>query len=380
MQKKIRILHMTPPIINNGVYRYIFTLLKYIDKSKFEFDFLIQNSGELMQTEEYQKYKFGIRSFTTTQRENPKKFRQEIYDILSDGYDILELHTSYWRGFMIEEIAMEIGIPRVIVHSHSSGLDNNDSLEREKQLAIHEQFKSEFNCNYATDFWACSKEAGEWLFGEQIPREQIKYIHNAIEVKKYIYDEEIRNKKRKELGLDNCFVIGNTGRFEYQKNHEFLIRVFAEVCKHIDNARLLLVGEGKLLQKMIDLGKQLGVSDDIIFLGWRTDVNQLLQVMDVYALPSWFEGLPLVLIEAQTSGLLCMASDRISLDASVTDRYISLPLINSTWKEYLIALYHKSYTRHSNSEEVRKAGYDIEFEIHNIEKLYFDGLEDKKCV
>lgn len=370
-----KILHMTPPIINNGVYRYIFTLLKYIDKTKFQFDFLMQNPKELMQTEEYKQYHFGIRSFSTTQRENPEKFRQEIYDILSDGYDVLELHTSYWRGFMIEEIAMEIGIPKVIVHSHSSGLDNNDPMERTRQLAIHEQFKSEFNCNYATDFWACSKEAGEWLFGEQIPRERIKYIHNAIEVKNYLYDEDIRSKKRRELDLDDCFVIGNTGRFEYQKNHEFLIRVFAEVCKQIDNAKLLLAGEGKLMQEMIDLSNQLGVSDRVIFLGWRNDVNELLQVMDVYALSSYFEGLSIVLIEAQATGLECIVSEVISKESDITGNCIFEKLDIDKWVCSILNIYNKPHERFSYNEEVRKAGYDIEFEINNIEKLYLDGLE-----
>lgn len=363
---------MTPPIINNGVYRYIFTLLKYIDKTKFQFDFLMQNPAELMQTEEYKQYHFGIRTFSTTQRENPEKFRQEIYDILSDGYDILELHTSYWRGFMIEEIAMEIGISRVIVHSHSSGLDNNNPEERIKQLAIHEQFKRSFNCNYATDFWACSKEAGDWLFGEQIPEEKIKIVHNAIEVKNYLYCDDVRNQKRQALGLENSFVIGNIARFEYQKNHEFLIEVFSQVCRRIDNAILLLVGEGELKQDIMKRCNLLGISDKVIFAGWREDINDLLQAMDLFAFPSIFEGLGIALVEAQTSGLFCLASDTIPAEVVMTDNCRLLPLNPNEWKNIIADYYEGSYVRTSKEYEVTEAGYNIETEIHYIEKLYLE--------
>ncbi len=372
--RKIRILHMTPPIINNGVYKYIFTLLKYIDKSRFEFDFLMQNPQELMRTNEYRKYKFGIRSFTTTQREDPGKFRKEIYDILSDGYEILELHTSYWRGFMIEEIAMEMGIHKVIVHSHSSGLDNNEPAERAQQLMLHEKFKKEFTCKLATDFWACSREAGEWLFGEQIPRERIRYVRNAIEADKFVFDEELRNQKRRELGLEHCFVIGNTGRFEYQKNHEFLLKVFADVREKIPNAKLLLAGEGELLQKMKKLSLQLGVANDVIFLGWREDVNELLQAMDLYVQPSLFEGLALVLIEAQTTGLSCIVSGTVSKESDITGNCIFSELDHKKWTVRIIDAYQNKTARRSWHEEVRKAGYDISYEIRNIEQMYRERI------
>lgn len=368
----MKILHMTPPIINNGIYRYIFTLLKYINKEQFEFSFLMQDPKALMQTKEYQEYKFDIKSYSTVPRENPEKFRKEIYEILSEGYDVLELHTSFWRGFMIEEIAMEVGIPKVIVHSHSSGIDCCDAIEREKLLIGHEQLKKEFNVNLATDFWACSKEAGEWLFGEHIPKEKIKYVHNAIEGKKYQFNTLIREKKRKELNLENSFVIGNTGRLEYQKNHEFLLRVFAKVKKHIANAKLLLVGEGVLRTYLETLCVELEISDSVQFLGWRNDVNELLQVMDIYALPSLFEGLSIVLIEAQASGLSCIVSDCTTAEAGITDNFKQLPLQIDEWVDGILKTHDECSDRRSYIAELNKAGFDISSEVNNIERLYLE--------
>jgi len=370
----IKILHMTPPIVNNGVYKYIFQLYKYIDHSRFEFEFLMQNPKALMETVEYQKYHFKIHSFTTTQRENPAKFRQEIIDILSSSFDVLELHTSFWRGFMIEEIAMQVGIPKVIVHSHSSGLDWNDPVERRDMMEKHERFKREFNESLATDFWACSEKAADWLFGENIDRRKIKIIHNAINPIPYRYDPQKAVHIKEALGIKEKFVIGNTCRFEFQKNHEFLILCFAEVLKECEDAVLLLAGEGALQDDMKQFADQLGVSEKVIFLGWRNDIPNLLQAIDVYALPSKFEGLPIVALEAQAAGLRCLVSDTISREVIITKECYPLELSVNTWKEKILQLFHEKYMRSYPIDEFVKAGYDINSYIHTIENLYL-GVE-----
>lgn len=375
MNDKIRILHMTPPIVNNGIYKYIFTRYKYIDKNRFEFDFLMQAPEELKKTKEWQKYHFGIRSFTTTQRDDPEKFRKEIYDILSDNYDVLELHTSYWRGFMIEEIAMELGVPKVIVHAHTAGLDQNDPLERQKQLAVHEKFKKQFGPQYATDFWACSKEAGEWLFGSNIPVQKIQVVKNAIEAGNYQYSNEKREKTRKELGLEGSFIIGHTGRFEYQKNHDFLVDVFEEVKRRNIPAKLLLAGEGKKKDDIKEKCRKLGIYEDVIFLGWRDDIEVLLQAMDVYCLPSLFEGLGLVAIEAQSADLPCVISDMVTKEARILSDCCYLELQVKLWADKIEDIYKHPKQRKENRLLIQKAGYDIETEIRKLEQLYEKGLK-----
>ena len=360
---------MTPPIVNNGIYKYIFSNLKYIDKSKYEFSFLTQAKTDLEATEEYQKYGFKIHNFTTTQRENPEKFYQEIKDILSKDYDVLHLHTSFWRGFLIEEIAMEIGIPKVIVHSHSTNIDIMNEQKRNKMYEEHLKFKDKFNVSCATDFWACSQMAASWLFGEQIPKEKIRIMKNAIELEQYLYNEDYRCKYRKLLNLDGKFVIGNTCRFEYQKNHEFLIRVFALIYQKMSNAVLVLTAGGQNLSQIKKMVKEYGIEDRVIFLGWRNDIPMLLQAMDLYCLPSRFEGLSIAMIEAQAAGLPCIASLEISQETKVTEDVMFIEFDEEKWCKEILKV-AEGYQRKNTIHLMQEAGYDIKKQIKIIEKEY----------
>lgn len=371
MQKdgKIRILHMTPPIIKNGIYQYIFSNLSHIDRERFQFDFLVGKKEELMQTKEYQEYHFGIRAFSVTPREDEKRFREEITDILSDGYDVIQLHTSFWQGFIIEEIAMNMGIPKVVVHSHSSGIDEKDPIKREMLMQDHERLKKQFGWEYATDLWACSRQAADWLYDEKIPRDRICIVPNAIDIEAYAFREDVRARLRKELGLEGCYVLGHTGRFEYQKNHEFLLKLFAEVKKKIANAKLLLAGNGSLLGRMQELARQLGIERDVLFLGWRQDIADLLQAMDIYCLPSRFEGLSIVSIEAQASGLKCLAGDAVPEEAAVTDNFTALPLEEAAWVNE-ISKWENGYERSAPRKQIRESGYDIKEQIKKLEQEY----------
>lgn len=364
-----RILHMTPPIVNNGVYKHIFSNLAHIDKSKYEFAFLTQANADLKNTEAYREYGFNIHNFTTTQRENPNKFRQEIVDILASGYDVLQLHTSFWRGFLIEEIAMEVGVPKVIVHSHSSAIDIANPEKRAQMYEEHMRFKSAFDTSYATDFWACSTLAADWLYGEQIPRNEIKIMRNAIEVERFSFDEEVRARYRRELGIEGKFVIGNTCRFEYAKNHEFLIRVFAEVRKKHPDTVLLLVGGGQNLSLIKKMVKDLGIEAAVRFLGWRDDIEKIYQAIDLYCLPSLFEGLPIVLIEAQAAGLRCIASSTITREVQITDNIFYVDLSEQEWVE-AIEQFVDDYSRRDTEDEIKAAGFDIRQQIKVIEKEY----------
>lgn len=364
-----KILHMTPPIVNNGVYKYIFSNLKYIDKSKYEFAFLTQARADLEATEEYQKYGFKIHNFTTTQRKNPEKFRQEIVDILSMDYDVLQLHTSFWRGFLIEEIAMKIGLPKVIVHSHSSAIDIANLEKREQMYEEHLRFKSMFDISYATDFWACSQLAADWLYGDQIPRDQIKIMRNAIDTDQFAYNEDARKQYRNMFNLDGKFVIGNTCRFEYQKNHEFLIRVFAQIHKEYPHTVLLLVGGGQKMSIIKKMVKEYGIENDVHFLGWRDDVDKIYQAMDLYCLPSLFEGLPIVLVEAQAAGLPCIASSTITKEAKITSNIKYVDLMIEKWVD-AIEEFMDGYQRKDTRNEIKRARFDIRDQIKVIEAEY----------
>ena len=367
----MRILHMTPPIVNNGVYKYIFNNWEYMDHDKFQFSFLMQAPEELKKTEEWKKYMFEIRSFSIPQRVDPERFRKEIYDILSDNYDVIHLHTSYWRGFMIEEIAMELGIPKVIVHSHSTDVDQIDPVERAKQLAEHERLKALFSEKYATDFWACSKKAADWLYNPSIPRDKIKILPNAINTSKFKFNPEARRSIRQRLGLEDSFVIGNIGRFEYQKNQEFLIEVFSDIHKDYPKTKLILIGEGRNKSKLKELILEYGLEDAVELVSWQDNVEDWYSAFDLFCMPSRFEGLGITIIEAQAAGLLCLISDAIPEEAKITPLVQRIPLIAKEWTDNIKNIVSTgSIDRKDYMKDLKKSGYDIEDSAKRLMDLW----------
>lgn len=364
-----KILHMTPPIINNGVYKYIFNHMAYIDREHFQFDFLTRNAKALTATEEYQKYGFTIQTFCNTERNNEEEMRKEISDILNQGYDAIHLHTSFWRGFLIEQIAMEMRVPKVIVHSHSTWVDVKDNKKREEMIEIHNAYKERFDFRYATDVCACSRLAGDWLFGDRIPREKIQILPNAIDVEKCCFQPEIRENLRKKLGLEDKIVIGSVGRYCYQKNQGFLIKVFEKARERNKKLFLLLIGGGELKDELKKQIADLGLRDAVCLLNWQNNVQDYFQVMDVFCLPSLFEGLAITSIEAQAVGLRCLLSDTISEEAAVTDLAMFLPLNEQIWVEEM-ARSRQSKERERKEKEIEAAGYDIRTAVKKLEKLY----------
>ncbi len=369
----MRILHMTPPIVNNGVYRYIFNNWEYMDHNKFEFSFLMQAPDELMKTDEWRKYGFEIRHFSIPQRVDPERFRKEIYNILSDGYDVIHLHTSYWRGFMIEEIAMELGIPRVIVHSHSSFIDQNDEVERDKQLEIHNLLKKKFSVDYATDYWACSRMAADWLYGPNIPRDRIKILPNAIDIDKFKYSEDARKKIRQEYHLENKLVLGCVGRFEYQKNQVFLIDVFKKLHEKRRDVFLIMIGEGIKETELRQKVHEYDLDKSILFAGWKKDVNNWLQAFDIFVLPSLFEGFPISLIEAQASGLECIVSDTITRESKINDNVCFSKLDLDKWVDNILNTCPK-IDRENGVKKIKLAGYDLVDSAKLLERYYLNEV------
>lgn len=368
-EEKIRILHMTPMDINNGVYRYIFNHMCYMDRQKYQFAFLTRGADKLKRTQEYQEYRFPIHMLHYTQRDGEEGLRKEIVNILEEGYDAIHLHTSSWRGFLIEQIAMKAGTGQVIVHSHSTGIDVVDDAERDKQIEEHRRYRSQFSMEYATDLCACSGLAADWLFGSGIPKNQIRILPNAIDVKKYHFQPSKRQMFRASLNLENRIVVGNMGRYSYQKNQMFLLRAFAKA--HVRNKFLFLLclGEGILLNDMKKLIQELNIEDSVLCMKWQEHAEDYLQAMDMFCLPSRFEGLPISVIEAQAAGVKCLVSDRVTEEVKITDLVTFLPLEEEYWVEEMTKCQIDVY-RDRRDEEIAIAGYDIRIAAERLGKLY----------
>jgi len=361
------------PIANSkgGITQYALQNWKFIDKSKFQFDFATL-SQKLDFEEQLKKSGAGVFYISCSAEQDKEQFSKEFRNILIKGnYDVIHLHTGKWKSLLVEEIAKELGIKKVILHAHSTGIDILDESERIKGEKRHNEVRGLLNESVATDYWACSLKAADFLYGDRIPREKIVIMNNAIDLSSFEFDEEKRMRIRKELGVaDDEIIIGNVGRLSYTKNQGFLLRVFNEICKFQNNYKLLLVGDGELKEDYFRFVKENHLEGKVLFLGFRKDVNQLLQAMDVFCLPSRFEGFGMVLVEAQASGLLCLASNNIPNETEVSDLIEYLPLKEEEWVNKLLNV--KKKTRVSDIEKIRNHGYDIKDAIKKVEMLYMN--------
>lgn len=366
--RQIRVLQLVSPNFG-GIESYVFSHYQYMDREKIHFDFLTQNRA-LEGASQYRQFQYHVRLLRQTANQDQDLFVRQMRELLSSGYDVLHLNNCFWTGFLLEELAKEAGIRKVIVHSHSSFIDEPDDEKRTQLLRRHEEVKKAFTQDLATDFWACSWKAADWLFGPQIPRDKIRIMKNAIEIEKYQFDSRKRKHVRGELGLENAVVLGTTGRLSYQKNQTFLIDVFADFHRRYPNSKLLLVGDGELWRELELQIAGKGLEKDVLLLGWRTNVEDYLQAMDVFLLPSRFEGLGIAVIEAAASGLPCLVSDQVPEDAAVTEHVHHLPLQIPAWTDALEEASQLRIDRQDGAEAVRSAGYDIKRQAKVLEALY----------
>ena len=298
-------------------------------------------------------------------------YHKELKRIFKENnYKIVHSHINTLSVFPLYA-AKCVDVPVRIAHSHST------TNKKEWKKNLLKQVLRPFSKVFATHYFACSELAGRWLFGnKEFDKGNVYLLNNAIDVDKFKYDEKIRKEIRKKLKIKkDTIVIGHIGRFVAQKNHTFLIDIFNEYRKLNSNSLLLLVGQGPLENEIKGKVKELGLEDSVKFLGQRNDANRLYQAFDLFLLPSLYEGLGMVLIEAQCSGLPCVCSTEVPQIAKVTEHldYINLnaPLLD--WIKVIQS--KKLFTRKSYIKEICKNGYNIENEVNNLIEKYIRVLE-----
>ena len=209
---------------------------------------------------------------------------------------------------------------------------------------------------YATDFFACGEVAGKWAF----PGKKFVVMKNAIDTAKYMPNVSIRSKVRKEFNLENEFLVGHVGRFAPPKNHTFLLKIFSEFKRIEPSAKLMLVGGGDREPDIIQEAERLGIISDVIFTGVRADVNELMQAMDVFVLPSLYEGLPVTMVEAQAAGLPCVISDKVPTECAIVDGLVKSVALSDDLSIWVDALQKaKNIERKDHTQEISEKGYDI---------------------
>ncbi|NUU75300.1 glycosyltransferase family 1 protein [Paenibacillus xylanilyticus] len=350
-----------------GTESFVINFWKTFNKDKISVDFI--KAGESLYFEE--EILDGDSRIITlpARRRNPIKYFFSIYKLLKgqSEYEIIHVHLNSCSS--IEPIiAAKLCGKKVFVHSHSA-MNRNRLITR----ILHNVNKRIMN-HMVDERLACSNKAGQWMFGKH----DFIVINNAIPLRNYLYNKNNRQEVRKQLGIENKFVVGHVGRFTSIKNHEFLIDIFKSIREKNKDAVLLLVGDGELRSKIESKVIELGLKDHVIMTGARTDVSNLLQAMDVFVFPSFFEGLGIVAIEAQAAGLPCIVSESIPVEAFVTKLIKSVSLFESSskWSE-IILKYSKSFKRRSTYKEIKTAGYDISDAALVLERLYLNDYDEK---
>lgn len=302
--------------VGGGVESVIMNYYRHIDRNKVQFDFICDEDSTNIPYDEIEHLGGHVilcppyQKLTKYLKFLKRLFREKKYRIVHSNINTLSVFPLY--------AAKKAAVPVRIAHSHST------SNPREWKKNLMKNALRPFSKVWATDYFACSELAGRYLFGDKaFDKGEVKIIRNAIDVEKFKFDPEARKKLRKEIGIaDDDFVIGHIGRFVEQKNHRFLIDVFAEVKKKKKNAKLVLVGQGPLREEMEQKVKDMGLEKDIFFLGQRSDANKLYSVFDVFCLPSLYEGLPVVGVEAQANGVPCAFSDRITNEVIINKNVV----------------------------------------------------------
>lgn len=301
---------------DGGVASMIINLYRHIDKTKVQFDFLVEFESKLINKEEIEL--LGGHLIIIPSYKNPFKYMKELRKIFKENhYDIVHSNMSTLSVFTLRA-AKKAGIKVRISHSHST------SNKKEWKKNIMKIVLKPFSKRYATHYFTCSELAGRYLFGNKTYNNGlVTIINNAIDLNKFSFNEEYRNEIRNELNISpNTFVLGHVGRFMQQKNHKYLIKIFYEFQKNNADSKLLLVGDGPLKEELEQLAKSLKIYDKVIFYGMTDKTHKLYSAMDSFLLPSLYEGLPVVGIEAQANGLPSYFADTITQEVKVNDNVV----------------------------------------------------------
>ena len=370
----IRVLCVNGGLLNRGgIEAVIMNYYRNIDKSKVQFDFVVHGFEKGIHDEEIELLGGKIYNIPIKSKDyvgNIKALRA-IFD--SGVYKIVHSHMDA-MGMLVLKTAMKCGIPFRIAHSHNTNHLTNNKIKYYLNEYARKNIKK-----YATHLLSCSEMAGRWLFGDDaFNGNNVRILNNAIDSKNFYFNEFTRIKVRKHLDLQDNLVFGHVGRFEHQKNHLFLIDIFHEILKLRKNAKLILIGDGHLKNQIMERTNQIGISEKVLLLGLRTDINELLNAFDALLLPSLFEGLPVVLIEAQANGLQSFVSDSITREVNILNlvKYFSLNDSAPEWAAKILSNYSYGIERKVSKNSFIATGYDIENSALDLQNLYLNLLID----
>lgn len=369
MDSKIKVLHVVGRMDRGGTEALLMSLLRTLDTDKFQYDFVEQTEDECDYDKEIidlgaKIYRCPHISVTnlTAYRKWWKLFLEEHPEYL-----IIHGHSRGSAPIYLDEAKKAGRITIAHCHSNSHGKGVKGAIRYIWQLPLRKIADYNFACSYGSGISQYGKNG------------KFEIIKNGIQSEKYMWNPDVCQRVRKELKIENKFVVGNVARFEEPKNHKFLIRIFKEIHQIRPDAVLMLVGQGTKEQEIHQLAKELGVENDIIYTGVRNDVNELLQAMDVFVFPSLYEGMPLALVEAQAAGLPCFTSDKVvTNEVKLTELLKFIPLERSPkeWAEMIIDGSIPVEKRQNTRQEIIDNGFDIQSTGEQLANFYVEVLEN----
>lgn len=364
MGNPLRILHVVVNMNRGGAETLLMNLYRNIDRTKVQFDFLTCKEGVF--DKEIKDMGGRVHQIPYISDVGHFGYIKELNKFFSsnNGYKIVHSHLDKMSGIVLRE-AKKAGILIRISHSH------NTQSEGGLAAKLYKWYTGKLILPNATNYFACSRDAAQWLFPKNFNNTMV--LKNGIEYQQFAFSPNTRKQVRDELNIqDDYFVLGHVGRFCLQKNHTYLLDIFAEFHQNNEKSILVLAGEGPLRNKIEQKARKLGLADKILFLGVRSDIHRLLQAFDLFIFPSLHEGLPVSLVEAQGSGLPCIISSEVSREVDLGLNLIEYaPLDNTTaWVEKIKMIAEKRNNRIIKSYSLIEKGYDIKKSAYQLEEFY----------
>jgi len=362
----IRVLQSVSNMDRAGIETMLMNYYRHIDRSKVQFDFIVNKKKPGDYDDEIRRMGGHIYQSPGLNPLKYPRYMRFMRETIENDKQIRIVHAhNEAMGLYALNGAKRAGIKVRIAHAH------NTRIIRDYKWPL-KMFCKHFLPMAATDLWGCGRDAGIYFFGKKNWDDRGLVIHNAIETKTFRYDPAVRERMREQYGIAGKVVLGHVGRFNVQKNHERLLTIFSSFLKIQPDAVLVLIGEGELEPKVKEQAQALGITDKILFAGLQSNVNEWYQMMDLFLMPSLFEGLPVVGVEAQTSGLPCIFSDAVPDEVLLSKQAVQVPLASSdeAWAEKIQQLLGKEFDRAEGEEIVRRAGYDISTEAVRLQELY----------
>ena len=350
-----------------GLETVVMNYYRNFDKNKVQLDFLY-STDEIAFKDEIEA--LGGKTYHIEAKHNNlfkyKKELKEFFEKNGKKYSAIWVNFCNITNLDYLKMAKKYNIKTRIIHAH-----NSQNMGSKLKGILHKIYKNIMPL-YVTNYWSCSNEASKWFYSKKIMNsDNYLIVNNAIDLKKYEYNENVRKKVRKDNNWDNKIVIGNIGRLHFQKNQMFALSIIKEFKKLNKNAIFVLVGDGEDKDKLKEEVKRLKIEDSVFFYGLRNDVPNLLSGMDIVLFPSLFEGLSLSLVEAQCAKLLTITSNTVSPDSKMSD-YLYFVDLNKTpeeWAKFMNDKYN-SFDRKNSKNEIKKRGYDIKTESKKLEEFF----------